>query len=55
MKYAVKDDDRHHDQGDQGDDAKYHEEWWSWLENRASGAGKNKVPPYYCTEEAHAG
>jgi hypothetical protein len=29
-KYAAKDDDRRHDWGDRGDDAKYQEWWWSW-------------------------
>jgi hypothetical protein len=29
-KYAAKDDDMHHDRGDQGDDAIYREGWWFW-------------------------
>jgi hypothetical protein len=29
-KYTAKDDDMHHDRGDRGDDAKYHEGWWLW-------------------------
>jgi hypothetical protein len=29
-KYAAKDNDIHRDQGDRGDDAKYHEGWWLW-------------------------